>query len=321
MKRIAALCVLFTALLFTVSNAMAQAYPSRPITLIVAFPAGAAQDIAARFVGRKVSERLGVPVVVENRPGAAGTTGTAYAARTAPDGYTLLFGALGPMVVTPVAKRNLPYDPLKDFTPIASMTSSPLILLVPQASPFKSLNDITVAAKQRPGKLNYASAGIGSLSNFASEQLKVAQNIDVVHVPYAGAAPALRAMLAGEVDFYLAASNDAVPRIQQGQARGLLVTLPRRWRAVPDVPSLADVGLTEPNMDQWAGIFGPAGMPHDVVAKLNEAITAGMKDPAAAAAIPGTEVTTGTAEEFAAKLRAELARVSRQVELTGFKAE
>ncbi|HEX4328605.1 MAG TPA: tripartite tricarboxylate transporter substrate binding protein [Burkholderiales bacterium] len=320
MRLIAALSALF-AVLIAASGAQAQGYPSRPITLVVAFPAGAAQDIAARFVGHKLSERVGVPVVIENRPGAAGTTGTAAVARASPDGYTLLFGALGPMVVTPVAKKNLSYDPLRDFTPIAPLTSSPLIMLVLRSSPHKTLADVAAAAHQRPGKMNYASAGIGSLSNFASEQLKVALGLDVVHVPYAGAAPALRALLAGEVDFYLAAANDAIPRIQQGQVRGLLVTLPRRWRAVPDVPSLTDVGLTEPNLDQWFGIFGPAGMAPDVVNKLNDAIIGGMKDPAAAAAIPGTEVTPGTADEFAAKLRADLARVARQVELTGFKTE
>jgi len=320
MKKSRATAAALLAALLTPFSAPAQTYPVRQITIVVAFPAGAAQDIAARVIAKKLNEQFGRPVIVENRPGAAGTVGSALVARAAPDGYTLLLGALGAMVVTPLAKKNVGYDPARDFTPIALLTSQPMILLVSETGPYKTFAELVAAGKQPGAKLNYASAGIGSLSNFASEQFNAALGTGFLHVPYQGSAPALRALIGGEVAMYFAAATDAVPRLKQS-ARGLLVSLPRRWPSAPDVPSLTDLGLQEPNMDMWYGLLGPAGVPKDIVAKLNDAVQAALKDPAVQQSVPGSEVTFGTPESFAAMLNADLARVAKQIALTGFKAE
>ena len=231
--------ILAVALLLVAAHAAhAQTYPSRTITIVVPFPPGGAQDIAARLVAAKMAGELGQSVIVENRPGAAGTVGSASVARAAPDGYTLLIGSLGATVITPIAKKDVGYDPRTAFTAIAGMTSQPLILIVPESSPYRTLADLVAAGKQRTGKLNYATAGIGSVSNFASEQFNKTLGTDFVHVPYAGSAPALRALMSGEVAMYFAAASDAVARLKGGSVRGLLVTLPQRVPSAPDVPSL-----------------------------------------------------------------------------------
>jgi tripartite-type tricarboxylate transporter receptor subunit TctC len=264
---------------------------------------------------------LGQTVIVENRPGAAGTVGSATVARAAPDGYTLLIGSLGATVITPIAKKDVPYDPRTAFTPIASITSQPLILIVPESSPYKTLADLVAAGRQRSGKLNYATAGIGSVSNFASEQFNKTLGTDFVHVPYAGSAPALRALMAGEVAMYFSAASDAVARLKGGSVRGLLVTLPKRVPSAPDVPSLGDAGLKDPYVDMWFGLVGPAGLAPDVVTKLNAAVQVALKDPALQQALVGSEITPGTPEDFAATLKASLEIVARQVRETGFRIE
>ena len=218
--------------------AQAQPYPSRTIVIVVGFPPGGPQDLIARGLAKKMGERFGQPVVVENRPGAAGTTAIAGVARAAPDGYTLSLASLGTAVVTPLARRGGPYDPHTAFTPIAAVMSQPLILIVAENGPYKTLQDLLAAGRTKSGKLNYSTAGIGSLSHFASEQFNRVAGTDFVHVPYPGAAPALRALLAGEVAMYFAAASDVVPRLKSGTIRALLVTLPKRFALAPDVPSL-----------------------------------------------------------------------------------
>ena len=314
--------ILAVALLLVAAPvAHAQTYPSRTITIVVPFPPGGAQDIAARLVAGKMTGQLGQTVIVENRPGAAGTVGSASVARAAPDGYTLLIGSLGATVITPTAKKDVGYDPRTAFTAIAGMTSQPLILIVPESSPYKTLGDLVAAGRQRTGKLNYATAGIGSVSNFASEQFNKTLGTDFVHVPYAGSAPALRALMSGEVAMYFAAASDAVARLKGGSVRGLLVTLPQRVPSAPDVPSLGDAGLKDPYVDMWFGLMGPAGLQSEIVVKLNAAVQVALKDPALQQALVGSEITPGTPEEFAATLKASLERVARQVEETRFKVE
>jgi tripartite-type tricarboxylate transporter receptor subunit TctC len=300
----------------------AQPYPSRAVTIVVGFPPGGPQDLIARGIAKKLAERLGQPFIVENRPGAAGTTAIAGVARAAPDGYTLSLASLGTLVVTPLSRKGgVPYDPATAFTPVAALMSQPLILIVAENGPYKTLQDLLSDGRRKTGKFNYSTAGIGSLSHFASEQLNKAAGTDFVHVPYPGAAPALRALLAGEVAMYFAAGSDAVPRLGSGQVRALLVSLPKRFPLAKEVPSLEDAGLKDPVMDQWFGLVGPAGMPREAVLKLNEAVQEALRDPALAASVPGSIAIPGTPEEFAAMIKADLARVAKQVEITGFSAE
>jgi tripartite-type tricarboxylate transporter receptor subunit TctC len=315
--------VVLAAILAATASAFSQpAYPSRPVTIVVGFPPGAAQDLVARALARKLGEKLGQAFIIDNRPGAAGTTAVAFVSRAAPDGYTLSMGSLGANVVTPLAKRGgLGYDPHTAFTPIAALTSQPLVLIVAESGPYKTLADLIAAGRKREGKLNYASAGIGSLSHFATEQFNTALGTDFIHIPYQGSAPALRALLAGEVAMYFAAATDAVPRLKGGAVRGLLVSLPERFAPAGDTPSLNDAKLKDPVMDQWFGLLGPAGVPRDIVLKLNEAVQEGLKDPALQQSIAGATVKFGSAEDFAAMLKSDLARVAQKIQETKFKAE
>ena len=242
-------------------------YPSKPIRLIVAFPAGGSTDIVARLVGQKLGEKLGQQVVVDNRGGAGGTIGTEIAARAMPDGYTLTMGTTSTHVIALGAYKSLKYDPLKDFEPITLVASTPYLLVVYPAVKANSLKDFIVLAKSQPGKLNYASAGTGTTTQLAMEMLKVAAGIDLLHVPFNGNGPAGVATIGGQVQALFGSMPAVLPQAKAGRLRPLAVGTPKRSPALPDVPSVAE---TYPGFDAqlWLGFFAPKGTPAPILKRL-----------------------------------------------------
>jgi tripartite-type tricarboxylate transporter receptor subunit TctC len=242
-------------------------YPERPITMIVCFPAGGGTDIAARLVNISLGEALGKPVIIENRGGAGGSIGTAAAARAAPDGYTLL-ACSSAFVVNPSLYANVAYDPFKDFEPVMVLGASPNVFVVPAGSEIKSMPEFLAKAKANPGKLNWTSPGAGTTPYLAGEVLKLRTGIDVVHIPFAGAGPATTAVLAGQVDLYTATLGSVSALIDSGKVRPIAVTSKQRWRDLPDVPSLEELGVKDAESDTFQAIYAPAGVPKPIIDRL-----------------------------------------------------
>jgi tripartite-type tricarboxylate transporter receptor subunit TctC len=260
--------VLITAL--SPLTALAQnSYPTKPIRLIVAFPAGGSTDIIARLVGQRLSERLGQQVIIDNRGGAGGTIGTEIAARSNPDGYTLTMGTTSTHVIAPAAYSKLKYDPVKDFAPITLVASTPYLLVVNPGVKANSLKEFVALAKSQPGKLNYASAGAGSTTHLAMEMLKSTAGMDVVHVPYNGNGPAGTAVLGGQVQALFGSMPAVLPQAKSGKLRPLAVGTAKRSPALPDVPTVAESGYPGFEVSLWLGFFAPRGTPIEIVNKLH----------------------------------------------------
>ncbi len=241
------------------------AYPDRPITIVACFPPGGGTDIAMRLISTPLGEALGQPVIVENRAGAGGSLGTAVVARAPADGYTLL-GCSSAFVVNPSLYASVTYDPINDFTPIMVLGASPNVFVVPEDSKIKSMAEFIAAAKANPGKLNWTSPGVGTTPQLAGEFLKIATGIDMVHIPFTGAGPAMTAVLGGQVDMY-AANLGSVTGIL-GRLRPLAVTAEKRWPGLPDVPTLDELGIDSPATDTFQAILAPGGTPQPVVDRL-----------------------------------------------------
>ena len=259
------------AMLFAAATpALSQtADPTRPITLVVPFPAGGALDIVARELAREMSPLLGQVIVVENRAGAAGTIGSAAVAKAVPDGYTLLFGSLATHALGPALYPKIQYDALKDFSPITQVTSAPLVFASSATLPVNSVSQLIALAKSKPGVLNYASTGIGTADHLASAMFTAASGIDVVHVPYKGGGEAKTALMTGESAFTITNVQLVLPQIQAGKLRALATTGARRVAVLPDVPTLAEEGIKGVEITTWFGLFAPANTPADIVARLN----------------------------------------------------
>jgi tripartite-type tricarboxylate transporter receptor subunit TctC len=260
--------------------ASAQAFPSKPIKLVIPHAVGGNSDAFGRILAQKLSERIGQQVVVENRTGAGGTIACAQVAKSAPDGYTLVVADNGTQAIAPTLYgQRLQYDVFKDFTPITLAATFPSLLLVPPNLPAKTAKEFVALAKSRPGKLTYSSAGTGNGSHLTLELFRAAAGgLDMVHVPYKGGAPAVQALLAGEVQLTSVSVNTALPHVQSGKARALGVASAKRSPALPDVPTFNEMGIPF-EADNWLAILGPAGIPADVVAKLNSEIAATLRSP------------------------------------------
>jgi tripartite-type tricarboxylate transporter receptor subunit TctC len=253
-------------------SAVAQQYPSRPIRIVVAFPAGGGSDLAARVVGQKLSESLGQPVVIENRVGANGGVGAEAVARSAPDGYTLVMGSNANITTNPHLMK-LAYDPMKDLAPVAMLTVNPLLLFVnPAVVPVHSLPEFLAYVKARDGKVNYASAGNGSPAHLSGELLKIEAGIRMVHVPYKGGPPGVNDVLGGRVGVMLAAAPTVLPYIRSGKLRGIATTGARRSSTTPEIPTVAESGFPDFDVVIWNALFAPAATPAPVIARLHEEI-------------------------------------------------
>lgn len=299
---------------------MAQAWPSRPVRLVVPFIPGSAPDVIARTLAERISPALGQPVVIENRPGAGGNIGFAWVARQPADGYTLLLGTSS-LVINPALYRRVEYDPIRDFTPINLTYAMPHLLVVPNASPARDAAGLVAMLRADP-QLTYASGGYGSGAHLAAELLLVRAGVKAVHVPYRGAPDIINAVLAGQVAFGLPTMSTAVPLVQAGQIRALAVTSPRPSPVFPDVPPLA-AAVPGAVLVSWFGILGPAGTPAPVVAKVDEAIRAVLADPAFVARVTsdGTMVLGEDAAAFAAMLPGDAAAWAELVRISGAKVE
>lgn len=301
----------------------ALAFPERPVRLVVPFPPGGGADIVGRTFAELLSARLGQAVVVENRAGAGAIPGADHVARSAPDGYTLLLGSTGPLAINPALQRNLPYDPARDFAAVGVLAYGPAVLVVnPAALDVADLRQFIERARAAPGSIAYASPGVGNIGHLMGEMLKRQAGIDLVHVPYRGAAPALNDVLGGRVPLLFDLIPSAAPNIRAGRLRALGVTGPQRSAMLPDVPTIAEQGLPDFAMTSWFLVVAPAATPAAAMATLRRALGEVLQDPAARQRLTalGLDPATGT-EDASGFLAAELARWAEAVRVSGARVE
>ncbi len=312
-RRAAARCASLTICVALAAAAHAQsAYPSRPIKLIAPVQPGGGVDLVARQIGERLGKAVGQPVVVENMSGGGGVVGSLATARAAPDGYTLMVGYVGTHGTNP-AVRKLPYDAIRDFTAIAMVGGTPNVLVVPPSVGASSLREFIAYAKANPGKLSYGSSGQGTLTHLAMEQLKLAADFDMVHVPYRGIGPAFVDILGGQTQAMFPGLAAALPHIKAGKIKALAVTGTRRHPLLPDVPTFAESGFPGFDGVQWYGIVGPAGLPAPVVGRLNEEINRMLDAPELRERLSGEalEPMPMTPEQFGKYIRDDVAKWSR----------
>ncbi len=315
-----------TSKLFAQPAGALPAYPNRPIRLVVPYPPGGPLDTAARALADRVKEPLGI-VIVENRPGAGGNLGVDQVAKSPPDGYALVIGAVATHAVNPWLFSKLPYDPIKDFAPITLIAHVPNVLVMtPERADqlgIRSARDLIDYARKNPGRLNYASGGNGSAGHMAGELMKSQAKISAVHIPYAGAAPAQLGLLAGQTDFMFDNLASATAQIKAGRLRALAVTTSQRASSMPEVPTMADAGLTGFDVSTWFGVFAPAGTPAPIIARLNSAMTAALRSTEMGERLArmGAEPAPGTSEQFAELVRRELAKYQQIVKFSGARVD
>ncbi len=313
---------LLSALLCTAAAAQSAAYPTKPVRFIVPSAAGGGTDIIARAISLKLSETFGQPFVVDNRPGAGQMIGIELAAKSPPDGHTILMAA-STLAINPVMYKKVPYDPVRDFAPITQAASLPNVLVVHPSLPVKSVAELIGYARQRPGELNFASAGIGTSPQMSIELLKSMAGIDMVHIPYKGTAPGVVDLLAGQVLVMAPNLLTALPHIKSGKLRALAVTSSKRSQALPDVPTVAESGLAGYDSTQWYGVLAPAGTPREIVSRLHDAIVHALRDDEVGKrlAADGAEAVGSTPEEFAAFIKSESEKWAKVATAAGIKAE
>lgn len=301
----------------------AEQYPDRPIRMVVAFSPGGATDFVARSVAQRLGERFGQQVVVDNRAGAGGIIGTEIVARASPDGYTLLFGSSSTLVTGPVLQSNLPYHPLRDFTPVTLTTLVPNILVAHASVPVRSLKEMIEYARARPGQLSYASNGTGTASHVAGDLLRRAAGFSWIHVPYKGAGVAINDALGGHVQFLIGAISTSQPHMRAGRLRGIAVTSARRSGAVPELPTIAESGFPGFDVVQWFGLLAPAKTPGPIVVRLNTEVVEMHRHPEFTERFvrQGLDPSTGTPQEFATYLKTDLDRWARVFRETGIRLE
>ena len=309
--------------LILVTQAAAQQYPAQPVRLIAPAPPGSPVDIRARWVAERLAPALGQPVVVENRAGAGGNLGAEAAAKSRPDGHTLVVVHQGIVAVNPHLYARTGFDPLKDFAPITRLVDTVLILGVPNDSSFRSVGDLLRAAKDNPGRLNFGSAGIGTPPHMATELFKRLARVEVVHVPYKGATPALTDLLGGRLAFSIDSATLFVPQAKAGKLRLLAVTGRERLSILPDTPTLAESGLPGYQYGAWIGVLAPAGTPGPVVQRLNAELVKAVRSPEGRAWVEsqGGVAVGDSPEEFAAYIRDEHARWGEVIREAGIRAE
>ncbi|MGZ3291557.1 MAG: Bug family tripartite tricarboxylate transporter substrate binding protein [Xanthobacteraceae bacterium] len=298
----------------------AQDYPNRAVTLVVPYPAGGGLDALARMLGQKLAERLGKPVVIENRTGAGTVIGAASVAKAAPDGYTIMLGTSTPFAITATLNKSLPYDPAKDFAPIALVSNAPFLLLVHPSQPVHSVADLIALAKAKPGQLSYGSAGPGSPQNLSFELLKTLTGINIVHVPYRGDGPALTDLVAGHIPTMFGEPTPILPLLKDGKVRALGVSSASRLPIAPDVPTIAEAGVPGFDLTSWQMIVAPAGTPQEIVDKLHVEVKKVLELPEVKAEFARTARITvdyPTVDDLQRFMRSEIVRLGKVVEHAG----
>jgi tripartite-type tricarboxylate transporter receptor subunit TctC len=296
----------------------AQAYPVKTVRIIVPFPPGGATDILGRYLGLRLGEIFGQQFIVDNRGGANGTLGLDIAAKTAPDGYALVIGQTGNLTISP-GLQKLAYDPVRDFSPLTLLVDSPHVVAVHPSLPVRSLKDLVALARAKPGQLSYASSGNGSPGHLGVELFKKMAKIDIVHIPYKGAAPGFTDLVAGHVQVYFTSSLSTQQFIKSGRVRVLAVGSVKRSPSLPDLPTIAESGYPGFEVTSWWGALGPAGMPREIVTRLNSEIVKIMATPDARErmAALGADIVTGTPEQFADYIKVETAKWGQLIRETG----
>jgi tripartite-type tricarboxylate transporter receptor subunit TctC len=304
------------------ASAVAGDFPDKPIRLIVPFPAGGPNDIIARVIGQRMSELIKQPVVIENRGGQAGVLGTDAVAKAKPDGYTIAISSAGALTVSPNMER-IAYDTLKDLQPITLVAEVPEMLVVATSLPAHDMNELIALAKAQPGKLNFASTGPGSMPHLAGELLKLTAKIDIVHVPYRGAAPAVNDLLGQQVQMVFLDLPVLLPQIRAGKLRGIAIGAPQRAPTAMEVPTTAEAGMPELLAENWYGMVAPAGTPPAIIASLNRIATEAMRDPAVKEklASQGAELVGDTPEHFRSFIEAEIAKWAKVIKDAGIPTE
>jgi len=298
-------------------------YPAKALRLIVPFPPGGPADALARLVGDKLSASLGKAVVVDNRPGAGGNIGMELGARSAPDGYTLVLAPAGNLTVNPFLYRNVPYDVGRDFAPVTVIAAVPNVLVVHPSVPAKSVAELVRHAKAHPGTLNYSSPGNGSGAHLAGELFKSMTGVDIVHIPFNGIAPAVTAVVGGQVQIMFAGAPSALPQVKAGRLVALGVASPKRIAAAPDLPTLAESGLPGFDVTSWYSIVVPSGTPNDIIARLRSEIASALTQPDIQEKLAGlgAEPIGNTPAEFAAMLKVETAKWGKIVKDANIQVE
>jgi len=306
-----------------VMGAHAQTYPAKPIRFIVPFAPGGGSDLVARTVAQKITEALGQPVLVDNRSGAAGTIGADLAAKSPADGYTLLLGSNGPLAINPSLYPKLPYDAVRDLTPVSIVTIMPFLLVTHPSLPVKTVKDLIALVRAQPGQLNYGSPGNGSTTHLANELLKSMTGVQITHVPYKGVAPAAVDLISGQVQMMSGDLSTLLPHVRSGRMRAIAVTGPRRSRLLPELPTVAESGIPGYEASGWFGVMLPASTPQPIIERLNGAIVKGLTatDARERLGALGGEVGGSTPEQFGAHIRTEAAKWGKLIVQIGLKAD
>ena len=315
--------ILATALVAFAGGAFAQAYPTKPVKIIVGFAPGSATDILARVVADYFSKSMGQPFVIENKPGAGGSVGTAQAKEAAPDGYTLVAAGSGPFGINPAIQSKLPYDPLKDFELIGNLVLTPQAIVVGSGAPYRTLGELIAAAKAKPGDIPYASLGNGSTSHLTMEALQGTAGIKLNHIPFKGSADAQTAIIGGQVPTMSDTIPGVLAQVKAGKLRALAVAIPRRSAFLPDVPTVAEQGYAGFESVGWIGLAAPAKTPNAIVDKLNAEIKKMLADPAIKARFEqlAFEPVGDSRQEFTAFVKSEIAKWTRVAKESGAKVD
>ena len=308
---------------FVAGAAAAQGYPAKPVRVVVPFPPSGGTDVIARVVLPKLGDELGQQVVIDNRVGANGNVGTEIVARAAPDGYVLLLNGSGTLAVNPSLYSGLPYDSVRDFAPVSLAVFQPFVLVVHPSVPARSVREFIALARARPGQLNFASSGSGSLAHLAGEIFKNMARVDMVHVPYKGAGLSVIDLIAGQVQLIFAGTPSVMPYVKSGKLRALGVTTAKRAAATPEVPTIAESGLPGFDVTGWYGLLAPSGTPAPLVARLNAALIAVLKQPEVRDKLVGLglDVEVSTPQQFADFIKSEIAKYAKVVRAAGVRVD
>ena len=314
---VAAVLALFSAQLH------AQSYPSKPIRIIVPVATGGIADYYSRVIGAKLTEAWGQPVLVENRPGGGGNIGSDIVAKSPADGYTMVMGFVGSHAVNPFLIKNMPYDPQRDFVPVAMAIEAEGMLAVHPSTPVRTVADLIALARAQPGKLSYASGGVGTSSHLAGELFKSMTGTDIVHIPYKGNAPAITDLIGGQTQLTFATMPTVIPHVRAGKLRGVAVIGSTRSAAAPELPTIAEAGVPGFSVNNWIGLFAPAGTPAEIVRKVNAEVMRVMRLPEVTRRmeVEGERFTPNSPEEFAQFVRSEVAKWGKVVKDAGLKAD
>jgi tripartite-type tricarboxylate transporter receptor subunit TctC len=323
MKRAQVLRALAALTLAASSLASGQAYPSKPIHFVVPYPAGGPLDTVARLLGQKVSESVKQPVVVENKPGAGGNIGADFVAKSPPDGYTILMGAVATHAINPKLYAHIPYDPVRDFAPVTQVASTPNVLVVNPSLPVSNVREFIRYAKAHPGQLNFGSGSTGSAGHLAGELFDAMAGVKMVHVPYKGAAAAMQDLIAGRVQLMFDNFASASAQIQGGRVKALAVTTAKRSELARELPTIAESGLPGFDINTWFGVFAPGGTPQPIVHRLHDEFVRALDDPGVREAMLklGAEPVGNTPAEFAAYIKSEAAKYARVIKASGARVD